>query len=225
MIQQNGYSPRYFNGASGSQISENEIDQMIAKLLPRRESNSLRREVCHFLTKVINKFDYECKLIICGSTGACTYLPDGDLDVVLVSSQPLDAQREQQILKKLLTTICDEMYSSDANFNPGDGNCGFSFRNVEFVNARTRLLNCTINNLSVDITMNQIGALASVLLLDEVDRLIGQDHLFKRSILLVKASNSSLLSSSTLHFALEKLLYLTNLLCTIYSVIVLFVTR
>lgn len=190
MMQQNGFSPRYFNGVANNQVSENEIDQMIAKLLPCRESNSLRRDVCQFLTKVIHKFDYECKLIICGSTGACTYLPDGDLDVVLVSSQPLEAQREMQILKKLLAAICDEMYSLEASFVPGEGSHPFAFRNVEFVNARTRLLNCTINNLSVDITMNQIGALASVLLLDEVDRLIGQEHLFKRSVLLVKVRHS-----------------------------------
>jgi len=90
----------------------------------------------------------------------------------------------------------------DASFLLGESNNAFAFRNVEFVNARTRLLNCTINNLSVDITMNRIGALATVILLDEVDRLIGQDHLFKRSLLLIKVSTHTLCKLS-LYFQLS----------------------
>jgi hypothetical protein len=61
-----------------------------------------------------------------------------------------------------------------------------NIRNVEFVNARTKVTHCLINNIGVDITVNQIGALSSLVFLEEVDRMIGCDHLFKRSLLLIK---------------------------------------
>jgi hypothetical protein len=44
-----------------------------------------------------------------------------------------------------------------------------------------------VNNLGVDVTINSIGALLTVLFIEESDRYIGKGHLFKRSILLIKA--------------------------------------
>ena len=65
-----------------------------------------------------------------------------------------------------------------------------TIRNVEFVNARTKLAHLVVNNLNVDITINQIGALSAATFLEDADILIGGDHLFKRSLLLIKVSAS-----------------------------------
>jgi hypothetical protein len=44
-----------------------------------------------------------------------------------------------------------------------------------------------VSGISVDISVNQIGGLATLAFLEEVDRLIGRDHIFKRSIVFVKS--------------------------------------
>ncbi len=73
------------------------------------------------------------------------------------------------------------------------------------------MVQCTINNTSVDITCNQVAALTALLLIEEVDKKVinirlnpnrphiiyilfvilkvGKNHLFKRSILLIKGLN------------------------------------
>ena len=62
----------------------------------------------------------------------------------------------------------------------------YRIRNVEFINARIKLSKCYINNVGVDITVNQVGSLATLVFLEEVDRYIGQNNLFKRSLILIK---------------------------------------
>ena len=45
----------------------------------------------------------------------------------------------------------------------------------------------TVDSLPVDVTINQRGALATAVFIEEVDRCVGRHHLFKRSALLIKA--------------------------------------
>lgn len=61
-----------------------------------------------------------------------------------------------------------------------------TLRNIEFINARTHVVHCMVDNTNVDITVNQIGALASAAFLEEADKCVGYDHLFKRSLLIIK---------------------------------------
>lgn len=49
------------------------------------------------------------------------------------------------------------------------------------------MLKCTIDNVAVDITYRQAGSMAVSLLMESADRHFGKDHLFKKSVLLVKA--------------------------------------
>ena len=63
-------------------------------------------------------------------------------------------------------------------------------RNVEFVNARTKVAHCKINNLGIDVTVNQTSSLSSAAFLEEIDRLIGFNHLFKRSLILIKVCSN-----------------------------------
>ena len=60
-------------------------------------------------------------------------------------------------------------------------------RNVTFVNARTTVLRCLVLNVPVDVTAHTLESLGAQVLLEEADRLIGSRHLFKKTLLLVKA--------------------------------------
>ncbi|KAL6982233.1 hypothetical protein U1Q18_050740, partial [Sarracenia purpurea var. burkii] len=52
---------------------------------------------------------------------------------------------------------------------------------------QVKLVKCIVQNIVVDISFNQLGGLCTLCFLEQVDRLIGKDHLFKRSIILIKA--------------------------------------
>jgi hypothetical protein len=58
---------------------------------------------------------------------------------------------------------------------------------IEFINARIKVVKCVINQTSLDITANQKSSLASATFLEEADRIIGREHLYKRSVILIKA--------------------------------------
>ena len=48
-------------------------------------------------------------------------------------------------------------------------------------------MKCLINNVPFDISLNALGGVSSLAFLEEVDAKIGRNHLFKRSIILIKA--------------------------------------
>ena len=55
---------------------------------------------------------------------------------------------------------------------------------------QVRLLKCLVDNIVVDISFNQLGGLCTLTFLEEMDRVIGPDHLFKKSIILVSRRDS-----------------------------------
>ena len=59
-------------------------------------------------------------------------------------------------------------------------------KSVQYINADIRLVKSHVGGLDVDLSGNQVGALAALCLFEEADRLIGRQHLFKRSLLLAK---------------------------------------
>ena len=87
--------------------------------------------------------------------------------------------------------------------------------NVNFVNeGESRAIRCTMDGVNVDMTANSIEELYQVAFLEECDLLLGKNHLFKRSILLLKAwwlyetrafSGASMLASIS-EFALSTML-------------------
>ncbi|XP_042505670.1 uncharacterized protein LOC122082274 [Macadamia integrifolia] len=58
---------------------------------------------------------------------------------------------------------------------------------LEYIHADVKLVKCLVQNIVVDISFNQVGGLCTLCFLEEIDNLIGKDHLFKRSIILIKA--------------------------------------
>ena len=66
----------------------------------------------------------------------------------------------------------------------------FKIQSIEFINARTRVIKCVVNRMSLDITANQRSTLASAVFLEEAARAIGNNDLYKRSVLLVKVHHS-----------------------------------
>jgi len=51
---------------------------------------------------------------------------------------------------------------------------------------QVKLLKCLVDNIVVDISFNQMGGLITLNFLEEINNLIGNSNIFKRSIILVR---------------------------------------
>lgn len=109
-------------------------------------------------------------------------MPESDLDIVLFTRNRGDQGRDIEHILGVFNALCREIALEE------ERSISFKIRNVEFINARIKLSKCYINNIGVDITVNQVGSLATLAFLEEADRAIGQDSLFKRSLLLIKVT-------------------------------------
>ncbi|KAK4837156.1 hypothetical protein QYF36_003237 [Acer negundo] len=108
-----------------------------------------------------------------GSVPLQTYLPDGDIDLTAFSkNQDL---KWYDILKEVLENERERE------------NAEFCLKDVEIIHAKVQIVKCIVENIAVDISFNQLGGLCALCFLEEVDNLINKNHLFKRSILLIKA--------------------------------------
>ena len=189
-----------------SKMSEliDEIDVLINILKPCEPSNKRRFEVTKFMESIICATLPGAQLFNSGSTMARTYLPASDVDLVLFtalastsspsssssSTRPGEGQgqgggssEEMKIVLSVFQALCLEVAARDCGRS---SNFGMFIRNVEFINARTKVAHCVVNNLNVDVTINQAGALSSVVFIEECDRFINNNHLFKRSLILIK---------------------------------------
>jgi hypothetical protein len=90
-------------------------------------------------------------------------------------------QKDMEHVLNVFNALCREIAATD-----DDKGFAFKIRNVEFINARIKLSKCYVNNIGVDITVNQLSSLSAIAFLEEADLCIGQNHLFKRSLLLIK---------------------------------------
>jgi DNA polymerase sigma len=166
----------------------------------------------------------EVQLLICGSTCSRTYLPDSDIDLTLITpnSSGLDSSHSStsssssggnhnnhmKYLIDLSTTFIEEIYRRDRDrdahnetswkLSSASGESieqDFPIRNVEFINARVKLLHCVVRNVGIDITVNQRGAIGSLLFIEEADKVVGCDHLLKKSIVLIKVKKHNFSSN------------------------------
>ena len=177
---------------------EAEIDKLIERICPNSKANFRRAEICSFIEQIISRnvksssgsgaadphedVGESSHILGSGSYTLRSYLPESDLDLVVLTKWGSQAADTKTIFS-IFNSLCQEITLQE------DGqslNQDMKIRNVEFVNGRTKVAHCVVNNVKVDITVNQIGAIASVTFLEEADRCIGQNHLFKRSLLLVK---------------------------------------
>ncbi|KAL2511297.1 nucleotidyltransferase [Abeliophyllum distichum] len=110
-----------------------------------------------------------------GSVPLKTYLPDGDIDLTAFS-------HDQNLKDTWASQVRDMLESEEKN-----DSAEFHVKEVQYIQAEVKIIKCLVENIVVDISFNQVGGLCTLCFLDEVDNLINQNHLFKRSIILIKA--------------------------------------
>nr|XP_043610073.1 uncharacterized protein LOC122581831 [Erigeron canadensis] len=140
---------------------------------PTLDSEDKRKDVIEFVQTLI-RLKLRLEVFPYGSVPLKTYLPDGDIDLTVLSTPNLDEYLPRDVLRVLEE---EEL----------KGNTKFQVKDTQFIDAEVKLVKCLVQDIVIDISFNQLGGLCTLCFLEQVDRLAGKDHLFKRSIILIKA--------------------------------------
>jgi len=63
----------------------------------------------------------------------------------------------------------------------------YNIQEIKIINASVKIIKMKWDEIPIDISFNQIGGITTYQYLEEVDKAIGRDHLFKKAILMIKA--------------------------------------
>ncbi|CAN8279585.1 unnamed protein product [Cochlearia groenlandica] len=152
-------------------IAEERAYEILSTIQPAVVSDRSRNEIIDYVQNIIKSHD-GIEVFSFGSVPLKTYLPDGDIDLTVLTKQNM----EDKFFEKLYDTLKSE-----------EGVSEFHVTDVQFIPAQVKVIKCNIRNIAVDISFNQTAGLCALCFLEQVDQLFGRDHLFKRSIILVKA--------------------------------------
>ncbi|KAK9734246.1 hypothetical protein RND81_04G125900 [Saponaria officinalis] len=147
--------------------------EIIRQVQPTVASEERRKDVVDHVQRLLKGY-LDCEVFPFGSVPLKTYLPDGDIDLTAFCNFNFE------------DTFANEVYSV-LEAEDGHPAAKFVVKDVQYIHAEVKLVKCLVQNIVVDISFNQIGGLCTLCFLEEIDRLIGKDHLFKRSIILIKA--------------------------------------
>ncbi|PSS34759.1 hypothetical protein CEY00_Acc01867 [Actinidia chinensis var. chinensis] len=153
--------------------AEEATQKIVGLVQPSAVSEERRRGVIDYVRRLI-KGRLGCEVFPFGSVPLKTYLPDGDIDLTAFGG----ASVEDALMNDVVSVLEAEDNNRAAEF---------IIKDVQLIRAEVKLVKCIVQNIVVDISFNQLGGLCTLCFLEQVDRLIGKDHLFKRSIILIKA--------------------------------------
>ncbi|KAL8167650.1 hypothetical protein V2J09_009149 [Rumex salicifolius] len=155
-------------------IAEQRTAELIARIQPDQPSWKTRNAIASYVQRLITE-SIPCVVLIYGSVPLKTYLPDGDIDLtVFTEDRNINdncAAKVTKILEKAGT----------------DADAEYQIKEVQLIPAEVKVVKCLVDDIVVDISFGQLGGLCTLSFLEQVDQHINQNHLFKRSIILIKA--------------------------------------
>lgn len=193
--------------APSFQACHQHAEKLLSVLQPSPVSEEQRSFVFNAISNILNELGLQTYLY--GSVAFKTYLPDGDIDISVFETTPPAEKNHLPWYTKVWTAFKMIQEKKDSPL---------IIKDIYFINAEVKLIKCIVNDIPVDMSSNQAGGLSTLCFLQEVDQLIGRDHLFKRSIILMKAwcyYESRILGS---HHGLLSTYALTILIMYIFNV-------
>uniref|UniRef100_A0ACD5YII6 Uncharacterized protein n=1 Tax=Avena sativa TaxID=4498 RepID=A0ACD5YII6_AVESA len=146
---------------------------VMGRIQPTALSEARRAAIVDYIQRLV-RCSVGCEVFPFGSVPLKTYLPDGDIDLAAFGS----ACSDESVANEVRAILESEEQRKDAEFEVKD---------VQYINAEVKLVKCFVQNIVVDISFHQIGGLCTLCFLEQVDQRFEKKHLFKRSIMLIKA--------------------------------------
>ncbi|KAM7256026.1 hypothetical protein ACFE04_011767 [Oxalis oulophora] len=188
-----------------SSAADDVINRLILpKIHPTKNSLRKRQHMIEYVQAFIRD-TLGVEVFPYGSVPLKTYLYDGDIDLTAFCSPEMEPTLYSDVFAIMKRQECNQDRSNwfrvmdvkgiDAEVCKGITKglisivspfCLSPLMDVKGIDAEVKLVKCIINDVVVDISFNQIGGLRTLCFLEQVDRMIGKDHLYKRSIILIK---------------------------------------
>ncbi|XP_073115888.1 uncharacterized protein [Elaeis guineensis] len=154
--------------------AEERTAELIDCIQPNRLSEERRNAVANYVQRLITKC-FSCQVFTFGSVPLKTYLPDGDIDLTAFS-------KDENLKDAWANEVREVLENEEKNEN-----AEFHVKEVQYIQAEVKIIKCLVEDIVVDISFNQLGGLCTLCFLEQIDHIINHDHLFKRSIILIKA--------------------------------------
>jgi hypothetical protein len=160
----------------------------VRKLQPHPRAEAHRNKIFAYIEKLIKhvarkELDPPLEEVYVqrfGSVPLKTYLPHGDLDLTAFAPNDKWLQHLKLHLEKVAAS-------------PNAPNVVRGVHSVPHDLTRSthadvvKVVKCYVDGIAVDISANALGGLCTLCLLEKVDAMVGSQHLFKRSMILIKA--------------------------------------
>ncbi|KAK7410818.1 hypothetical protein VNO78_01953 [Psophocarpus tetragonolobus] len=151
-------------------MAEERVQEILWTIEPNVLSEVTRKDVIDYVQRLIGDY-YGAKVLPFGSVPLKTYLPDGDIDLTALGQEDED----------------DDLAQAVCNILESEENPKYQIKDVQQIPAQVQLVKCAVKNIQVDISFNQKAGLYTLYFLEQVDQLVGKNHFFKRSVILIKA--------------------------------------
>ncbi|CAI8598564.1 unnamed protein product [Vicia faba] len=151
-------------------MAEERAQEILCTIQPNVVSELNRKHIIDFVQRLIGGY-YGGEVFVFGSVPLKTYLPDGDIDLTVLSQESVE--------EDLAQAVCNLLGSGE--------DLEYKVKDIQHIRAQVKVVKCTVKSIAVDISFNQMAGLYALRFLEEVDQLVGKNHVFKRSIILVKA--------------------------------------
>ncbi|XP_047337858.1 uncharacterized protein LOC124941562 [Impatiens glandulifera] len=154
-------------------VAEETTLEILRCIRPTLDSEEKRRDVIDYVQRLIrNSLGHE--VFPYGSVPLKTYLPDGDIDLTVICNPGAEDTLSHEVHAILLAEQDNEKAE-------------YKVKAIQFIDAEVKLVKCLVQNIVIDISFNQLGGLCTLCFLEEVDQVVGKDHLFKQSVVLIKS--------------------------------------
>ncbi|KAI3867163.1 hypothetical protein MKX03_021021 [Papaver bracteatum] len=156
--------------------AEERASELLRLIQPNNQSELYRNFVADYVKTLITQ-NCSCMVETIESSATKTYLPGAAIDLTVLLDEKNLKDPWYDEFRKILE---NEEKSATAKF---------SVKNIQYVpSEEVSLLKCTVGAVGVNISVNMRTALGSHCMFERADRLkIKQNHLLKRSIILIKA--------------------------------------
>lgn len=154
-------------------VAEQTTQEVVNSIHPTLDAEEKRKDVIDYVQRLIRCY-LGFEVFPYGSVPLKTFLPDGDIDLTVLHNPCA----EESWVSDVLSVLQAEEQNEYAEYEVKD---------TQFIDAEVKLVKCLVQNIVIDISFNQMGGLCTLCFLEQVDRLVGKNHLFKRSIILIKA--------------------------------------
>ncbi|XP_058767442.1 uncharacterized protein LOC131641143 isoform X2 [Vicia villosa] len=151
-------------------MAEERAQEILCTIQPNVVSEVNRKQIIDFVQRLIGGY-YGGEVFVFGSVPLKTYLPDGDIDLTVLSQESVE--------EDLAQAVCNLLGSGE--------DLEYEVKDIQHIRAQVKVVKCTVKSIAVDISFNQMAGLYALRFLEEVDQLVGKNHVLKRSIILVKA--------------------------------------